>query len=81
MGQTAVAGSSPAASKAYIENQEFSLAADPVVKYMSREQLDKAIMQSRKAMEKAAKELDFIEAARLRDEMLALQEMLKEVKK
>lgn len=81
MGQTAVAGSSPAASKAYIENQEFSLAGDPVVKYMSREQLDKAIMQSRKAMEKAAKELDFIEAARLRDEMLALQEMLKEVKK
>jgi excinuclease ABC subunit B len=81
MGQTAVAGSSPAASKAYIEKQEFSLAADPVVKYMSREQLDKAIMQSRRAMEKAAKELDFIEAARLRDEMLALQEMLKEVKK
>lgn len=81
MGQTAVAGSSPAAPKAYIENQEVSLAADPVVKYMSREQLDKAIMQSRKAMEKAAKELDFIEAARLRDEMLALQEMLKEVKK
>ncbi len=81
MGQTAVAGSSSTASKAYIENQEFSLAADPVVKYMSREQLEKAIMQSRKAMEKAAKELDFIEAARLRDEMLALQEMLKEVKK
>ena len=53
MGQTAVAGSSPAASKAYIENQEFSLAADPVVKYMSREQLDKAIMQSRKEIGRA----------------------------
>ncbi|KAF5055288.1 UvrABC system protein B [anaerobic digester metagenome] len=77
IGQTAVASASGKASKAYIERQELSIAADPVVKYMSKEQLEKAVIQARKAMEKAAKELDFIEAARLRDEMFALQEMLK----
>lgn len=77
IGQTAVASASGKASKAYIEREELSIAADPVVKYMSKEQLEKAVIQARKAMEKAAKELDFIEAARLRDEMFALQEMLK----
>lgn len=77
IGQTAVASASGKTSKAYIEQEELSIAADPVVKYMSKEQLEKAVIQARKAMEKAAKELDFIEAARLRDEMFALQEMLK----
>ncbi|GAP44571.1 excinuclease ABC subunit B [Lentimicrobium saccharophilum] len=77
IGQTAVASASGKASKAYIEQEALSIAADPVVKYMSKEQLEKAVIQTRKAMEKAAKELDFIEAARLRDEMFALQEMLK----
>jgi excinuclease ABC subunit B len=77
IGQTAVASASGKAPKAYIEQEGLSIAADPVVKYMSKEQLEKAVIQTRKAMEKAAKELDFIEAARLRDEMFALQEMLK----
>jgi excinuclease ABC subunit B len=77
IGQTAVASASGKAPKAYIEQEGLSIAADPVVKYMSKEQLEKAVIQARKAMEKAAKELDFIEAARLRDEMFALQEMLK----
>jgi len=77
MGQTAVADSSHRPAKAYIENEYLSLAADPVVKYMSAEQLEKAISQTRKAMEKSAKELDFIEAARLRDELFSLQELLK----
>ncbi len=77
IGQTAVASASGKASKAYIEQEALSIAADPVVKYMSKEQLEKAVIQARKAMEKAAKELDFIEAARMRDEMFALQEMLK----
>lgn len=75
MGQTAVAGDK--AAKAYVENDTPSLAADPVVQYMNSEQLDKTIIRTRKAMEKAAKELDFIEAARLRDEMYALQERQK----
>ena len=77
IGQTAVADSSHRPAKAYIENENISLAADPVIQYMSKEQLEKALSQAKKAMEKAAKELDFIEAARLRDEMFALQEILK----
>lgn len=77
IGQTAVADSSTRPAKAYIEQESTNLAADPVIKYMNKEQLEKAIAQSKKAMEKAAKELDFIEAARLRDEMFALQEILK----
>jgi excinuclease ABC subunit B len=52
-----------------------SIAADPVVKYMDVEKLGKLIDQTKKKMEKAAKELDFMEAARLRDEMFALKEL------
>ena len=66
-------------TKAYIEpdtNNE-SLAADPVVQYMSKDQLNKSIDETKKKMQKAAKDLDFIEAARLRDEMYALQEITK----
>ena len=63
--------------KVYVENESISLAADPVIQYMSKEQLQKAIAQTRKAMEKAAKELDFMEAARLRDELLDLEKRLK----
>jgi excinuclease ABC subunit B len=75
MNQTFVAGSKPEA-KPYIEKEEISLAADPVVQYMSKEQLEKAIEKTKKSMEKAAKELDFIEAARLRDEMYVLKKQL-----
>jgi len=55
-----------------------NIAADPVVQYMSAEKLEKTIVRTRKQMEKAAKELNFMEAARLRDEMFALQGLLKE---
>ncbi len=64
--------------KVYTEQTEISLAADPVMQYMTREQLQKTIAQTRKLMEKAAKELDFMEAARLRDELIELEKMLKE---
>lgn len=60
---------------AYIE-PEPSIAADPVVRYMNRSQLEKAIEQTRKQMGEAAKKLNFIEAAQYRDELLKLQEML-----
>jgi excinuclease ABC subunit B len=63
--------------KAYIESERPDIAADPVVKYMNREALGKAIEKTRKSMEKAASELNFIEAARLRDEMADLQKLLK----
>jgi excinuclease ABC subunit B len=57
----------------YIVTDHTALAADPVVQYMTKEQLDKSIKYTRKLMEKAAKDLDFIEAARLRDEVYALE--------
>lgn len=56
---------------------KLTLAADPVIAYMTQEQLQKTIAFTKKTMEKAAKDLDFIEAARLRDELFALQKMLK----
>lgn len=65
-------------SRAYTDlESQVSIAADPVVKYMSAEQLKKLIEQTKKQMEKAAKDLDFIEAARLRDEMKDLEKMVK----
>jgi excinuclease ABC subunit B len=63
--------------KAYIEPDHPDIAADPVVKYMNREALEKAIEKTRRSMEKAASELNFIEAARLRDEMTDLQKLLR----
>ncbi len=63
--------------KAYIEPERPDIAADPVVKYMNREALEKAIEKTRKSMEKAAADLDFVEAARFRDEMADLQSLLR----
>ncbi|MDR4987351.1 MAG: excinuclease ABC subunit UvrB [Bacteroidales bacterium] len=76
-GQTSVVDR-PGKPKVYREKEFVDIAADPVVQYMSRDQLRKAINQSRRQMEKAAKELDFIEAARYRDEMYALEKVFKE---
>ncbi len=59
----------------YVEPDNFSLAADPVIAYMKSEELEKQIAQTQKAMEVAAKELNFIEAARLRDELKVLKEL------
>jgi excinuclease ABC subunit B len=75
LNQTKVADSKKEGKQYYIEPEDVSygLAADPVVNYMSAKDIDKLILQTQKQMEKAAKELDFIEAARLRDEMLALK--------
>ena len=62
--------------KPYIEPDEFSMAADPVVQYMSAEELKKQIGKIKTAMIKAAKDMDFAQAARLRDEMYSLEKML-----
>jgi len=64
--------------RAYTGPEKVDVAADPVVKYMSREQLEKAVDKARKAMEKAAAALDFIEAARLRDEIEGLRKLAAE---
>lgn len=64
-------------SKFYNEEEhQTGVAADPVLQYQSREQLLKSIEQTKKKMEKAAKDLDFMEAARLRDEMMGMMKML-----
>jgi len=62
--------------RAYIEPDRPDIAADPVVQYMNREALEKAIEKTKRQMEKAASELNFIEAARFRDEMSDLQKLL-----
>ena len=62
----------------YREPEKVGLAAEPVVAYMSREALLKAIDKTKKQMERAADKLDFMEAARLRDEMFELQKVLEE---
>jgi excinuclease ABC subunit B len=63
--------------KAYVEPTEKDLAADPVMDYMDQDQIDKMIKETERQMKKAAKELDFIEAARLRDELFALKKRKK----
>ncbi|MCD4833223.1 MAG: excinuclease ABC subunit UvrB [Bacteroidales bacterium] len=63
--------------KVYSEPDGLNIAADPIVKYMDKLALEKAIEKTKLSMEKAAKELNFQEAAQLRDEMFALQELLK----
>jgi excinuclease ABC subunit B len=78
LGQTTVADSKRRESHAYIEKETISAAADPVVQYMTEEQIRKAITDIRKEIEKAVKELDFIHAAKLRDEMFAYEDVLKE---
>ena len=80
LGQTKVADSKKSMKRYYIEDEEKSLAADPVVAYLNKEELQKMVERTKKAMEKAAKELDFMEAARLRDEYLAVQKMMDEKK-
>ena len=61
---------------AYVEPERANLAADPVVQYMNRSQLEKAIEQTRRKMTEAAKKLEFIEAAQYRDELVKLETLL-----
>ena len=62
---------------AYIEQDDLTIAADPIADYMSKEQFEKMIAQTEKKMKEAAKDLDFISAAQFRDEMLALKKKFK----
>lgn len=65
--------------KAYTDvPEQLYTAADPIVQYMSKEQLQKSINRTRKLMQEAAKKLDFIEAAQYRDELIRLENSLKE---
>ncbi len=64
--------------KAYVEPTHAPVAADPVMAYMSKAQMEKTIERTRKLMQEAAKKLEFIEAAQYRDELLKLEDILKE---
>ncbi|MEJ7644057.1 MAG: excinuclease ABC subunit UvrB [Chryseolinea sp.] len=78
LGQTKVADSKLAVKNYYVESEESSLAADPVVAYLGKEELTKMADRTKRAMEKAAKELEFMQAAKLRDELMALQKLIAE---
>ncbi len=76
--QGAVLEIKPPDPMAYVEPEEASLVADPIVEYMTKDQLQKAIQAAKKNMERAAKDMEFMEAAKFRDEMFALEKMMKE---
>ena len=75
MGQTKIADSK--VKHFYVEPDQIRIAADPIVQYMGRTDLEKVIIETQSKMERAAKDLDFIEAARLRDELFQLRDKLK----
>lgn len=78
LSQTTVADWKKSPKKFYVEPEGNPLAADPVVAFMGKDELTRLADQTRKSMEKAARELEFMEAARLRDEYLALQKLIAE---
>ena len=70
-----------AETRAYVEPEiPAAMVADPVVEHMTAEQIEKSIKATRRKMEEAAKRLDFVEAAQLRDEMLRMEERAKEMR-
>jgi len=77
--QTSVADFSGVEQKFYVEpDPTQAIAADPVMQYLSEKDLKKAIDAVRKKMDKAAKEMDFLEAAKYRDEMFSLEKLYDE---
>ena len=80
LGQTAVADAKKKEPEPYYEKTEANAAADPVLQYLTEAEISKNISDLRKEIEKSVKELDFIQAAKLRDEMFALEDYLKERK-
>jgi excinuclease ABC subunit B len=79
MKQTSVLDIRSVSPDVYIEQEEdVSLVAEPVMKYMTTEQLHKAIEDTRKKMLEASRNTDFLTAAKYRDEMQAMQKLLKE---
>jgi len=78
MEQTSVMDFKGGVQKAYVEMDMASLAADPIVQYMTKPDLKKSIENTKKEMLAAAKNMDFLLAAKLRDEMFALEKMMEE---
>ena len=67
-------------SQAYVEPNEGAFAADPIIREMSKPELEKSIEHTKQLMEEAARKLDFIQAAQYRDEMIRLQSLLEQKK-
>jgi excinuclease ABC subunit B len=64
----------------YVEaEQNLGMVADPLEQYLSKPQLEKLLAETKSRMQKAAKDMDFMEAARLRDEMFKLEKKVKEI--
>jgi excinuclease ABC subunit B len=76
--QTSVMDFVGGVQKAYVEADTLTLAADPIVQYMTKADMKKAIENTKKEMVAAAKDMDFLLAAKLRDEMFALEKMMEE---
>jgi excinuclease ABC subunit B len=77
--QTSVMDFKGGVQKAYVEKEMTdNLAADPIIQYMSKQELQKSIDKTRKEMTNAAKDTDFLLAAKLRDEMFALEKIMLE---
>ncbi len=77
--QTSVMDFKGGVQKAYIEKEMTDdLAADPIVQYMTKPELQKSIDKTKKDMVNAAKDMDFLLAAKLRDEMFALERIMEE---
>ena len=76
LGQTRVVDFMAAEPKAYVEKESTGIASDPLVKYMSKSQMEKAVARLERQMKAAVKELDFIEAARFRDEIAAMKKLM-----
>lgn len=76
--QTSVVDFKGGVQKAYVENDVATLAADPIVQYMTKPELKKSIENTKKEMLAAAKDMDFLLAAKLRDDMFALEKMMEE---
>ncbi len=77
--QTSVMDFKGGVQKAYVEKEMTDeLAADPIVQYMTKPELQKSIDKTRKDMVAAAKDMDFLQAAKLRDEMYALEKIMME---
>jgi excinuclease ABC subunit B len=75
--QASITDNRNSAKNYYIEPNGVQIAADPIVGYMTKPQIEKLITETQKKMERAAKDLDFLEAARFRDEVTQLKEKLK----
>ncbi|QEC52084.1 excinuclease ABC subunit B [Anseongella ginsenosidimutans] len=78
IGQTSVVDFKGGVQQPYVESEETNILADPVIQYMSKAQMEKSAEKTRRQMQEAAKEMDFLKAAKLRDELFAMEKLIRE---